>query len=186
MKKLLLIAVPLTALTTACVPAPYRVRTAPLITRWDNVTMLAAGTPVQVLLMHGRLARGQVVFADWATLRLSAASGVEDIAAADVRRVDRFEVPKASATLREGAKGAALVAGITGVIGILKGRTPPAWQFLAAGLVGSYTSMCVARPVRGPITIYIAPPSHPSSFFFIASSRLGGVESAIFDAGGRR
>lgn len=157
MQKKLLLPMAAVALSTACVPAAYRVRPEPSpIGRWDHVAMLTAGAPVQVQLMRGPLVRGQAVYAGSTTLRLAAATGLADIAVADVMRVDRFEVQKAGATLRDAAKGAAVGAGMVGAIGLVKGRVPPAWQFVAGALVGSYSLLCVSGPARGPVTIYIA------------------------------
>jgi hypothetical protein len=182
MKTLLLIVVPLAALTTACVPATYS-RTLPdhysryaagpaydatrfspappPIGRWDNVMMVAAGTPVQVLLMNGGLASGQVVSADNRTLRLGAASGVVEIAAADVMRVDRVEGSMGDGVLRESARGAAFGAGVVGVLGLVTGRVPPARHFLAGGIVGGYNQAMLAGAQRGPVTIYLAAAAVP-------------------------
>jgi hypothetical protein len=76
----LIAALALAMVTTACAPVAYTGGARPLgypgargmygpaaryqisappIGRWDNVMMLAAGTPVQVLMMDGGVARGQ-------------------------------------------------------------------------------------------------------------------------------
>jgi hypothetical protein len=183
MKKLLLTVVPLAMLSTACVPGAYPMQTfpgryggypagpaydparfiaAPLpVGRWDNVMMLAVGTPVQVLEMNGGLASGQVVSADSTTLRLGAASGVVEIAAADVMRIDRVE-GKANSVEREAWKGAAIGAGAVGVLGLVTGRMPDPRLFLAGAVVGGYNQVVLTGAPRGAVTIYLAAAAAPA------------------------
>jgi hypothetical protein len=166
----------LAALSTGCVPAAYAIRAAgarhrgadlggldraPLpVGRWDNVMMLAAGTPVQVLTMDGAVAAGPLVAADSVTLRIRVASGEAALAAADVMRVDQVG---SSDTLREGVRGAAYGAGAVGVLGLIVGHLPPPRLFLAGGIIGGNEQIQLARLGKGSRIIYLSPAVAPAS-----------------------
>ena len=135
-------------------PAPRFQEPAPPVGRWDNVMMLAIGTPVQVLRMDGGMATGRVVAADNSTLRLQVASGEVELAAAEVMRVDRVE--GAGSVVRDGAKGAAFGAGAVGVLGLVSGQVPPARLFAAGGIAGAYHNAELGISARGAATIYLA------------------------------
>ena len=166
----------LAALSTACVPAAYAIRAAgarhrggdvggwdraPLpVGRWDNVMMLAAGTPVQVLTMDGAVASGPLLAADSVTLRIRVASGEAALAAADVMRVDRVD---SSDTLRDAVRGAAYGAGAVGVLGLIVGHVPPPRLFAAGGIIGGHEQIQLARLGRGSRIIYLAPAVAPAA-----------------------
>jgi hypothetical protein len=119
--------------------------------------MLAAGTPVQVLLMSGTLASGEMASASSSTLRIATASGPVDIAAQDVMRVDRAELGTMNRAFRDGAKGAALGAGAVGVLGLIAGRMPPARLFAAGGVLGAANQIGLAGAAgQGAVTVYVA------------------------------
>ncbi|MEP6918274.1 MAG: hypothetical protein ABJC89_21680 [Acidobacteriota bacterium] len=181
MKRMLLTVMSLAVLSTACVPAypmrsfpdrygrypgpgydPGRFVPAPSPAgRWDNVMMLAAGTPIQVLLMNGGQATGQITSASSDALRLQTASGDRAISAADVMRVDRVLSDKVTGAVREGAKGAAVGAGAVGVLGLIVGRMPPPRVFLAGAAIGGYNQLALAPTDRGAVTIYVAAAAAP-------------------------
>ena len=180
MKKVLAVLLPLTILCAACVPAGYRrgaypgphVRTHPypygygrtevpsssVVGRWDNVMLLPAGTPVQVLMMDGRKAGGEVMSADATTLRMLAVSGQVDLAAAEVMRVDRLPLSQSREYREAASRGAAWGAGAVGLIGLLVGHMPPARMFAAGAIMGAAQSAENLSLVRGPVMIYLAPP----------------------------
>jgi hypothetical protein len=184
MKNALLTVIALSFLSTACAPGSFPMRTFPErygrypgpaydparyvpapspAGRWDNVMMLAAGTPVQVLLMSGALASGQIASASSSTLRIMTASGVVDVAARDVMRVDRAEAGKMNSALRDGAKGAAVGAGAIGVLGLITGRMPPPRLFAAGAILGGYNQIGLAAvPDGSAVTIYVAAASGPA------------------------
>jgi len=167
----LLVVLPWALLATACVPASYPWQRASLgyprgpygagvrvvasdspVGRWDNVMLLPAGTPLQVLRTDGRTAIGRMDGADSATLRLQATSGPIAIASADVMRIDRV----APGVARNVGKGAAVGAGAVGVLGLIAGRVPPARLFAAGAIVGGYHNAELAA-MAGPTTVYLAP-----------------------------
>jgi hypothetical protein len=130
------------------------------IGRWDNVMMLAAGTPVQVLLMDGRIATGLVRGADSASLTLKVASGDIELASARVMRVDRLAAPQSA--VKDGARGAAFGAGVVGVLGLIAGKVPPARLFAAGGIVGAYNNVEVGAATRRNAVVYLAPQAAPN------------------------
>jgi hypothetical protein len=146
-------------------PAVHYQTPAPPIGRWDNVMMLAAGASVQVLRMDGGVASGRVVAADAISLRLQVAAGQVDLAAGDVMRVDRLE--GGGTIVTDGAKGAAVGAGVVGVLGLIAGQVPPPRLFAAGGIAGAYHNVELGAAARGATTIYLAavvpaaPPSAP-------------------------
>lgn len=181
MKKLLAV-LPVLLLATACVPAAYprqrmpfgypggpemygpsvRYRVAALpIGRWDNVMLLAAGTPVQVLTLSGGMASGDTVSADSARLRVRTASGEVEFAAGDVMRVDRLA--GSSSMVKDAAKGAAFGAGAVGVLGLLVGHVPPARVFAAGAIAGGYENAQLGSLGREAMTIYLSPAVAPGA-----------------------
>jgi hypothetical protein len=134
---------------------------APPIGRWDNVMMLAAGTPVQVLLMDGGVAHGPVRHADSTSLTLRVASGDVELDAARVMRVDRLAAPQSA--VKDGAKGAAFGAGVVGVIGLIAGKVPPARVFAAGGIIGAYNNVEVGATARNNVIIYLAREAAPNA-----------------------
>jgi hypothetical protein len=152
---------------TGAYPGPYarvnpyvsRYRPDPAATavvgRWDNVMMLAAGTPVQVLMMDGRKASGGVASADGETLRLLTASGEITVAADDVMRVDRG-VATVDYTVAAG-RGALVGAGVVGVMGLIAGHMPPPRLFGAGAIIGAASGVQSVADVAGPTTIYLSP-----------------------------
>ncbi len=98
--------------TAMAAQAGYQLPVLP-IGRWDNVMMLAAGTPVQVLLMDGGVATGLVHAADSTSLSLKVASGEVELASTRIMRVDRLA--SADSAVKDGARGAAFGAGVVGV-----------------------------------------------------------------------
>ena len=129
--------------------------------RWDNVMMTAVGTPLFVLMRDGGTATGEILSATIDDLRVRAASGEVDLAAADVLRVDRL--PGGSRDLvREGARGAAYGAAVVGVLGLIAGHVPPPNLFAAGGIIGANQNVQDSRAVRGATTIYLARGVGPS------------------------
>lgn len=140
-------------------PYPSRYRPEPASTsvvgRWDNVMMLAAGTPVQVLTMDGGKAAGEVTSADVSALRLLTASGEVALEADQVMRVDRVTAYK---DYRAAAgRGAAIGAGAVGVMGLLVGHMPPARVFGAGAIMGASAGVQDMSYDAGPVTIYLSP-----------------------------
>jgi hypothetical protein len=129
------------------------------IGRWDNVMMLAPGTPVQVLLMDGGMATGLVTRADSTSLSLKVAAGEVELASTRVMRIDRLSSTESA--VKDGAKGAALGAGVVGVIGLIAGKVPPARLFAAGGIIGAYNNVEVGLAARRNATIYLAPDVAP-------------------------
>lgn len=122
--------------------------------RWDNVMMLEPGAPLKVLTMDGTVVTGRFVTANTATLRIDAAP-TTTLDMVNVMRVDL--IGTASATLgREGAKGAAVGAGVAGVAGLLIGVTPPPRVFAGAAILGAYHGAATAAGTPGPGTVYLA------------------------------
>jgi hypothetical protein len=183
MKKILAVLF-LSALSTACATAGYPMQQIPPgypggptygppmpgatyqlpvlpIGRWDNVMMLAAGTPVQVLMMDGGVASGEVARADSTSLSLRVASGEVELASERVMRIDRLAGP--GSVVRDGAKGAAFGAGVVGVIGLIAGQTPPARLFAAGGIIGAYNNAALGAMARRNATIYLAPAVAPAA-----------------------
>lgn len=181
MKKLLavmVVMVPTALLTSACVPATYLPRSpysghwaahpphapapapanTPLpIGRWDNVMMLEVGTPLQVLTLDGIVTSGSYVAATGAMLRVRAGSTEREIEAAQVMRVDRLAGAGARSGVQAGTKGAALGAGVVGVLGLIVGRVPPPRLFLAGAIAGAAQGVQAAQWQRGSTMIYLAP-----------------------------
>jgi len=170
MKKLMMILIPV-MLTTGCAPGLYtaaamtRPRPAarihverpaepPPVGRWDNVMMLEPGTPVKVLTMDGTVVTGRFLTANTVTLRIESAQ-TTSLAVANVMRVDRLGTAP-GIVAREGAKGAALGAGVAGVIGLLVGVAPPPRVFAGAAVIGAYQGAAGAAGIPGPGTIYLA------------------------------
>jgi hypothetical protein len=131
------------------------------IGRWDNVMMLAPGTPVQVLLMDGGVASGLVTGADSTSLSLEVVSGEVELASTRIMRVDR--VTSSESPIRDGAKGAAFGAGVVGVIGLIAGKVPPARLFAAGGIIGAYNNVELGLSARRTATIYLAPAVAPEA-----------------------
>jgi hypothetical protein len=168
----------LTLVTTACSPMGYPMGTpfnshgprrigptydvpAQLpVGRWDNVMMLPAGAFVQVLLTDGSRPAGTIVSAAVDRVRIHTASGDVELLSNDVMRVDRLAAPVRSA-VQDGARGAALGAGVVGVIGLIVGRVPPPRMFLAGGLIGGYQNVELNRLSDRASIIYLAPPVSP-------------------------
>jgi hypothetical protein len=127
------------------------------VDRWDNVMMLAPGTPLKVLMADGALADGAIVSATTSTLRLRTISGEVELAAADVVRIDR--APQGANSLTQaGVRGAAYGAGIVGLIGLALGHAPPPRVFLAGAIAGAANGVeWQQRMAPGPSTIYLAP-----------------------------
>ncbi len=176
MRKLLAV-VPVLMLATACVPAAYRQRVPyghpgagvygpsfrydlPVspVGRWDNVMMLAAGTPVQVLLMNGGVGSGGFVTADSSHLRIRGASGEVDFAAADVMRLDRLP---GGSIASDAGKGAAFGAAAVGVLGLIVGHVPPPRVFAAGAISGAYQNAQLGRLDDRQMTIYLSPAVAP-------------------------
>ena len=122
--------------------------------RWDNIMMLAPGTPLKVLTMDGEVVAGRMVTASARMLRLSAGQAALTIATQDVARIDR-----GSATDEAGqaARGAIYGAAAVGWLGLLAGRMPPPRIFLAGALGGASLSAGAAAVAPGPATLYLAP-----------------------------
>ena len=176
MKKILLLL--LMCSSAACVPASHRsvpqagpyARLYPypyarpeamavsVMDRWDNVMLLPAGTPVHVLMMDGRQARGEMVSADATRLTVLDASGEVDFGAADVMRVDRLPRSETRDVVEAAGRGAALGAGFVGVIGLVAGRIPLARLFAAGAIMGAAQSTEHVSMIRGPVMIYLARP----------------------------
>lgn len=174
MKKLLLLVVVLGALSTACAPGMYSggMMPGPYVSRpmyqprppvaespvgrWDNVMMLAIGTPMKVLTIDGAVATGNFVAATNTTLRFTSWSGEVALASADVMRVDRLPGLPSAGLVRQGAKGAMVGAGAVGILGLLVGHAPPPRVFLAGGLLGAYHQAESASMAAGPGTVYLA------------------------------
>jgi hypothetical protein len=132
---------------------PYQPAVQP-IGRWDNVMMLAAGTTVQVLLMDGGVATGRVAAADSSSLSLRVVSGNVELASAKIVRIDRLDGPESA--VKDGAKGAALGAGVVGVLGLIAGKAPPARLFAAGGIIGAYNNVELGQAARRNAIIYLA------------------------------
>ena len=171
MKKLLIVLIP-SLLTTGCASAIYtaaalsaRSRRAEYryerpaepspVGRWDNVMMLEPGTPLKVLTMDGTVITGNFITANNRTLRLDTPN-IEALAMTDVMRVDRLGVPSKT-VVREGAKGAALGAGVVGVAGLMLGVAPPPRVFAGSAILGGYMGAADAAGAPGRGTIYVAP-----------------------------
>ncbi len=175
MKKLLIVLIP-SLLTTACAPAMYgmaalsarsrhaehryeRPAEPSPVGRWDNVMMLEPGTPLKVLTMDGTVITGNFITANNRTLRLDTPN-IEALAMTDVMRVDRLGAPSKT-VVREGAKGAALGAGVVGVAGLMLGVAPPPRVFAGGAILGGYMGAADAAGAPGRGTIYVA--SSPAS-----------------------
>jgi hypothetical protein len=76
-------------------------------------------------------------------------------------RVDRLVAPVTSA-VQDGARGAALGAGVVGVLGLISGRVPPPRMFLAGGIIGAYQNVELTRLSGGASIIYLAPSVPPA------------------------
>lgn len=151
-------------LTSGCVGSMYGVHPpryaaarpatpSPPVGRWDNVMILSAGTPVQVLTMEAGLSEGRMVAATGSVLRLGTPAGELSIAASDVVRVDRLPD---NDSVRQALRGAATGTGAAGVLGLLFGRMPPARLFAAAAITGAYTGVQMHLATSGSATIYLA------------------------------
>lgn len=125
----------------------------PPVGRWDNVMMLAAGTPVHVLTMDAGLTAGRMIRATGSVLHLETSSAEMRIDAADVIRVDRLPTMNG---VRAGLRGAATGAGFVGVLGLLAGEAPPARTFAAGAITGAYTDVQLHRASPGRVTIYLS------------------------------
>jgi hypothetical protein len=131
------------------------------IGRWDNVMMTAVGTPLFVLMMNGSTASGDVVSASVDTLRLHVASGEVELAASEVMRVDRMSGVGRNA-VKDGARGAALGAGVVGVMALIAGQAPPARVFAAGAIIGAEQNLEATASGRGATTIYLARGAAPA------------------------
>jgi hypothetical protein len=173
----------LTLTCAACAPMPYQAgrypgpyapvnpyafraprpeaQAGPAVGRWDNVMLLPAGTPVQVLMMDGRKAGGNLTSADATILRIVTASGEVELAAIDVMRVDRLPEPASRQYGKAAAAGAAAGAGLAGVAGLIVGHMPPARIFAAGAIIGAGAALQDASYARGPVMIYLAGPRAP-------------------------
>ncbi len=174
MTKRIVVMVFLTVATTACSPAGYPVGTAfnsygrgrigptyevpaPLpVGRWDNVMILPVGAFVQVLLFDGSRAAGTIVSAAVDGVRMHTVSGDLELPFSDVVRVDRQAGSMRSGVM-DGARGAALGAGVVGVLGLIAGRVPPPRLFLAGGIIGAYQNVELNRLSDRASLIYLAP-----------------------------
>jgi hypothetical protein len=122
--------------------------------RWDNIMMLAPGTPLKVLTMDGVLTTGNMALASAKVLRLSAGQAEVTIAMEDVARIDRGSTTnQAGQTARGAVYGAAFV----GWLGLLAGRMPPPRTFLAGAIGGASLAAGAAGVQAGPATLYLAP-----------------------------
>ena len=130
--------------------------------RWDNVMMSAIGTPLLVLMKNGTMASGDVVSATSDTLRLRVASGEVDLAATEVMRVDRLSGGARSA-VKDGARGAALGAGVVAVMALIAGQVPPARLFAAGAIIGAEQNVEFGTLARGATTIYLAEGAVPAA-----------------------
>lgn len=178
-KLVLLVLLALSA--SACAPMPYAARrypgpyapvspygfrapraevstTASAVGRWDNVMLLPAGTPVQILMFDGRKAGGQVLSADATAVRVLGPSGEEALPMDEVMRVDRLPPSASEDYSRAAARGAAWGAGVVGVMGILVGHMPPARVFAGGAIAGAGAAMQGAEYMREAVMIYLAPP----------------------------
>jgi hypothetical protein len=178
MTKRIVVVVSLTLVTTACSPVGYPVGSAfnsyshrrigptyevpaPLpVGRWDNVMMLPVGAIVQVLLIDGSRPAGTIVSAAVDRVRIHTASGDVELPSRDVMRIDRPVGPMRSG-VQDGARGAALGAGVVGVLGLIAGRVPPPRLFLAGGIIGGYQNVEQNRLSGGASIIYLAPSVSP-------------------------
>lgn len=170
----------LTLTCAACAPMPYQAgrypgpyapvnpyafraprpeaQAGPAVGRWDNVMLLPAGTPVQVLMFDGRKPGGEVSSADGDTLRIVTPSGQVELPRSDVMRVDRLPPPAAQDYGKAAGLGAASGAAIAGVVGLLVGHMPPAHVVAASAMMGAGAGVQDAASVRVPVMIYLAPP----------------------------
>jgi hypothetical protein len=179
MKKRIVVIVSLTLVTTACSPAGYPVGTpfnsyghrrigpayevpAQLpVGRWDNVMMLPVGAFVQVLLIDGSRPAGTIVSAAVDRVRIHTASGDLELLSSDVMRVDR-QAALVRTAVQDGARGAALGAGVVGVLGLIVGRVPPPRMFLAGGIIGGYQNVELNRLSDRASIVYLAPSVSPA------------------------
>jgi hypothetical protein len=118
--------------------------------------MLPAGAFVSVLLVDGSRPAGTIVSAAVDRLRIQTASGDVELLSSDVMRVDRQTAPVRSA-VHDGARGAALGAGVVGVVGLIVGRVPPPRMFLAGGIIGGYQNVQLNRLSETASIVYLAP-----------------------------
>jgi hypothetical protein len=129
------------------------------IGRWDNVMMLAAGSPIAVVTNEGRLTLGNVMAATNTFLRLVSRDGELEIPRERVVRVDLMHGGR-STIARDALAGGALGVGAVGLMGLAGGRMPPARLFAAAAIFAGYESAQWGRQVdaRSSLTIYLSPP----------------------------
>jgi hypothetical protein len=122
--------------------------------RWDNIMMLAPGTPLRVLTMDGIVTEGRMVTASSKALRFSAGQAEIAVAMHDVARIDRGNETDEAA---QGARGAIYGAAFVGWLGLLGGRMPPPRAFAAGAIAGASLAAGNAAARPGPGTLYLAP-----------------------------
>jgi hypothetical protein len=115
--------------------------------------MLPPRARVDVLLMDGGRAEGDLLAATAGALRLAVAAGEIEIAVEKVARVDRTAT---SDGVRRGLRGALHGAGGIGVLALLTGRNLPARQYAAGAILGAEAGIHSPTP-PGSRTVYVAP-----------------------------
>lgn len=133
------------------IPSP--VSSPDVVGRWDNVMMLPPRARVQVLLLDGGRAEGDVLLASANALKLAVAAGEIEIAVENVARVDRAAT---SDGVRRGLRGALHGVGGIGVLALLTGHKPPVRQYAAGAILGAEAGFHSPTP-SGSQTVYVAP-----------------------------
>lgn len=165
-------------LTTACSPllappfGPSGFRTAaryhrpepPVIGRWDNVVGIRPGTAVGIVVADGSVRTGTFIKAALRSLQLQVDGGTQELARADVLRVDVLADRAGTGTAGEIAAGAAK--GALGLGGVLMAIpylatgdviVPPARFWGLGAVVGGLDAAEKRRAQTGERTVYIAP-----------------------------
>ena len=139
---------------------------APPFGRWDQVMRLAVGTTVEVVTGDGQVRAGEKVAATIDRLDIAIESLQEQIARADVVRIDVLPAPGAEAgrVAARAAGRAAMAAAGMGAVAILLGGHGgvPTGRLLGAGAVGGAVyGTQEALNERGPRVIYLSPALRP-------------------------